>query len=171
MNRKITHHFPVPLQGADQFARWVEEYGKARHVRDLVYAGANDALKGTLSDLARALLKDHLKVFTNQIDALEKGGLPDGVFAAIEAAFHIGESMAATRFRKEVPPIHMKNDLSAHARKKRAEKPKPPNATEAAVRAAMGARTPISLGARIASRARSIRSQGEMFPPIRSLRS
>jgi hypothetical protein len=51
MNRKITHHFPVPLQGADQFARWVEEYGKARHVRDLVYAGANDALKGTLSDL------------------------------------------------------------------------------------------------------------------------
>jgi hypothetical protein len=146
MNRKITHHFPTPLKGADHFARWIEEYGKARHVRDLVYAGTNDALKGTLSDLARALLKDRLKVFTDQIDALEKDGLPDGVFAAIEAAFHIGESMAATRFRKEVPPIHMKNDHPAHARKKRAERPKPPNATEAAVRAAMGARTTISLG-------------------------
>ena len=78
MNRKLTHRFPAPLQGADQFARWIEEYGKARHVRDLVSAGANDALKGTLSGLARCLLKDHLKVFTYQIDALEKDGLPDG---------------------------------------------------------------------------------------------
>jgi hypothetical protein len=87
MNRfKISGRFLPSPQGEDPFARWIKKYGKARHVRDLVCAGGNDALKGKLSGLARAFLDGHLKIFMAQIDALEKEGLPDGVFEAMEAA-------------------------------------------------------------------------------------
>ena len=85
-------------------------------------------------------MENHREEFIKPFDALEEGA-SEGVFAAIEAAFDIGESMAATRFRKEVPPIHMKNDLSSHARKERAKKPRNPEVVKAikATREAMKA--------------------------------
>jgi hypothetical protein len=62
--------------------------------------------------------------------------------------------MAATRFRKEVPAVHMR-DHAAYIRKKKGEKPKSPNADEYAVRAAMGPHT-------TSSRASAERIQGKV---------
>jgi hypothetical protein len=118
MNRfKISGRFLPSPQGEDPFARWIKKYGKARHVRDLVCAGGNDALKGKLSGLARAFLDGHLKIFMAQIDALEKEGLPDGVFEAMEAAFYIGQASAATRFSKEVPRVAVGHAQAEHRKK------------------------------------------------------
>ena len=51
--------------------------------------------------------------------------MPEAVFAAIEAAFHIGACMAATRFRKEVPLVQ-----AAVAQRGRADKAAPRKAVE-----------------------------------------
>ena len=136
--------FPLRPQGLDPFARWIEEYGKRQHVRDRVLYGSDHARKEPLTPWARGSLGNHRDEFIKHFDALEEGA-PEGIFLAIEAAFHLGMFEAATRFRKEVPRVHME-DKAAYMRKKKGETPRPPNAIEAAVRAAMDSRTSISLG-------------------------
>jgi hypothetical protein len=109
--------------GAEFFDRVIAEYGKRRHVRDQVLAGADDARKGNLTTLARGLLENR-DGFIKHFDALEEGS-PEAVFAAIEAAFRIGVCMAATRFRKEVPLVQ-----AAVAQRGQADKAAPRKAVE-----------------------------------------
>jgi hypothetical protein len=128
----------VPL-GPTIFDRMIAEHGKRRHVRDQVLTGASEARNGNLTVLARSFLENHRDEFIRHFDELEEVS-PEGVFAAIEAAFHIGECMAATRFREEVPRVHMR-DNAANARRERAKKPRSPKvlALLEAVRNAMEA--------------------------------
>jgi hypothetical protein len=139
---KISGRVRVQVSAQDPFAQWIEE-DKRRHVREQVLAAATDAARGNLTPPARAFFDEHLTAFISKFDAIEEG-TSDGVFVAIEAAFHIGEVAAATRFRKEVPVVHMK-DNAANARKKKQEGPRTPSATEAAVRAVMNPKTKSSL--------------------------
>lgn len=114
------------------FDRMLAKRGKRGWVRDQVMAGASDARKGILNFVARSYLEHYRAEFIKHFDALEEGS-PDGVFLAIEAAFHLGEYMAATRFRKEVPLVQ-----AAIAQRGRRTASAPRKAAElAAVRAAM----------------------------------
>jgi hypothetical protein len=106
------------------FDRMIAEHGKRRHVRDQVLLGAADARKGNLTFVARSFLEHHQAEFIKHFDALAEE-TPDAVFAAVEAAFHLGQDMAAVKFRKEVPLVQ-----AAVAQRGRADKAAPRKAVE-----------------------------------------
>jgi hypothetical protein len=120
------------------FDRMLAKRGKRGWVRDQVMAGARDARNGILNFVARSYLEHYCAEFIKHFDALDEG-TSDGVFSAVEAAFHLGECMAATRFRKEVPAVHMRDNM-ANAQKA----PRKENKTAVAVRAAMTDKTTAS---------------------------
>jgi hypothetical protein len=93
------------------FDRMIAERGRRLYIRDQVLAGAADARKGKHNFVARSYLEHYRAEFIKHFDALDEGA-SDGVFAAIEAAFHLGEYMAATRFWKDVPDVHMLDNMA-----------------------------------------------------------
>lgn len=114
------------------FDRMLAERGKRGWVRDQVMAGARDARKGKHALGARSFVEHYAAEFIKNFDFLDEG-TPEAVFAAVEAAFHLGQAMAATRFSKGVPLVQ-----AAIAQRGRADKAAPRKAAERdAVRAVM----------------------------------
>src|ERR1700677_1228211 len=107
-------------EGLEFFERRIAKYGKPRYLRERVLQAAREAGEGDLTPFAMGFLNGHREEFIKRFDALEKEGLPEGVLELIEAAFHIGEAMAAVRCRKEVPAIQTENGRGSN-RKRAAE--------------------------------------------------
>lgn len=114
------------------FDRMLAERGKRGWVRDQVMAGASDARKGKHDLGARSFVEHYAAEFIKNFNSLDEG-TPEAVFAAVEAAFHLGHAMAATRFSKEVPHVQ-----ATIAQRGRADKAAPRKTAERdAVRAVM----------------------------------
>jgi hypothetical protein len=93
----------------DRPVSWLASFAKRQYVRHQILAGADYAIARTPPDTAsRLILESRRNSFIKNFD-IEDGSQAE-MFAAIEAAFHIGKHAGLTQFAEEGPPIIKRNN-------------------------------------------------------------